>query len=338
MIKVSIVGASAYTGCELIDILLRHPEVEIVHLGGRREGRPEISGIFPSLRGRCDMRLGGPGPDDAPEKPDVAFFTLPHGISQQYVPEYLKAGVRCIDFSSDYRFADIGVYREHYGEHGDPQNVARAVYGIPELFRNRIKGADLVANPGCYPTSVLLGLAPLLGTGTIGAGNIVVDAKSGVSGRGNKPSPGSLYCECNENITAYSIGAHRHAPEMEQGIRMLGGEGAGVLFVPHLVPMDRGILSTIYVGLTEDADPAGIQSTMADYYAGEPFIRVLPAGRQPATKNVMRTNYCDIAVEPVGGGRAVITSAIDNLGRGAASQAVQNMNAMLGLDEALGLR
>ncbi len=335
MIKVSIAGATAYTSCELISLLLSHPDVEIVHLGGRREKRPAISEIFPSLRGRCDLRLAGLEPEEAPVQPDIAFFTLPHGVSHQYVPKYLEAGIRCIDFSGDYRFTDLRVYEKHYGPHGDPDNNARAVYGIPELFRSRLAGADLVANPGCYPTSVLLALAPIVRAGKIDTSDIIVDAKSGVSGRGNKPDPGSLYCECNENVRAYSIGTHRHQPEIEQGVSMLGGAEAGVLFVPHLVPMDRGILSTIYV--RSDADAGQLREIAADFYSGEPFIRVLDAGLQPATKNVMYTNGCDIAVTPAGAGRVVITSAIDNLGRGAASQAVQNMNAVFGLDETRGL-
>ncbi len=337
MIKVSIVGATAYTSCELISILTRHPHARIVHLGGRREANPQISSIFPSLRGRCDMRLSGLELGEAPEKPDVAFFTLPHGVSHQYVPSYLDASVKCIDFSSDYRFADVQVYERHYGVHGDPGNISRAVYGIPELFRPGLRDADLVANPGCYPTSALLALAPFVRGGMIDAAGIIIDSKSGISGRGNKPDPGSLFCECNENINAYAVGTHRHAPEIEQGVEMLGGKGADVLFVPHLVPMDRGILSTIYVRLVKDASSEELRAAMADFYSGEPFIRVLGAGEQPGTKSVANTNCCDVAAEYVGNGRAVITSAIDNLARGASSQAVQNMNAVFGLDEQEGL-
>lgn len=337
MIKATIVGATAFTSCELISLLLRHPEAELIHLGGRREGTPVISSIFPSLRGRCDLKLLGLDPGDAPCKPDVAFFTLPHGVSNKYVSRYLEAGIRCIDFSGDYRLKDIDVYNDHYGDHGDPENIKRAVYGLPELFRKRLSGADLVANPGCYPTSVLLALAPFVQADAIEPGVIIVDAKSGVSGRGNKPTPGSLYCECNENIKAYGIGSHRHTPEMAQGIELLGGTGSEIIFTPHLVPMDRGILSTIYVQLKGGAPPSELGEIMAEYYAGEPFIRVLPDGEQPATRDVTHTNYCDMAVEAVGGDRAVITSAIDNLSRGAASQAVQNMNIALGIEESAGL-
>ncbi len=336
-LKISIVGATAYTSLELIKILLRHPEAEIVHLGGRREGNPPISSVFPSLRGLCEMPLLGLEPQDAPEKPDVAFFTLPHGVSQNYVPSYLEAGIRCVDFSADYRFDDPELYEKHYGKHSDPQNLGRAVYGIPELFRDRLSGADLIANPGCYPTCALLPLAPLVRAGLIDASETVVDAKSGLSGRGNKPDPGSMYCECNENVQAYRVGTHRHEPEMERGLRLLGARDARVLFVPHLVPMDRGILSTIYVRLSREASGEELQQTCEQFYAEEPFVRVLPSGEQPRTKNVAFTNCCDIAVTAVGGGRAVLTAAIDNLARGASSQAVQNMNVAFGLDEGAGI-
>ncbi len=335
--KVSIVGATAYTSLDLIRILLKHPRVQIVHLGGRREGGPPISEVFPALRGRCDMPLGGLEPEDAPCKLDLAFFTLPHQVSQQHVPRYLEAGIRCIDFSADYRFDSLELYRRHYGEHSDPANLKRAVYGIPELFRDRLAGADLIANPGCYPTAVVLGLAPLVKAGAVETGDIIVDAKSGVSGRGNKPEPGSMYCECNENVEAYKVGTHRHEPEMEQALRLLGAKAPRVLFVPHLVPMDRGILATIYGRLQRPASQKELQEIYQAFYQGAPFVRVLPAAAQPRTKDVMFTNYCDIAVTVVGGDRVVVTSAIDNLTRGASSQAVQNMNVAFGLDEAMGL-
>ncbi len=338
LIKVGIVGATAYTSRELIKLLSTHPEVEIVHLGGRREGRPAISEIFPSLQGRCQLKLGGLEPDSCEQKPDIAFFTLPHGVSHQYVPKYLEAGVKCIDFSGDYRLKDIKTYEMHYGPHGDAENIKKAVYGIPELFRDAIREARLVANPGCYPTSVILALAPLVVKGLIDAESIIVDSKSGVSGRGNKLSQGSLYCECNENTYAYSIGKHRHTPEMTQGLELLGAKRANVLFAPHLVPMDRGILSTIYVQLTEnEIDPGYLNAVMADFYSSEKFIRVLGPHQQPKTKDVSNTNFCDISVEPVSNSRAVVTCAIDNLARGAASQAVQNMNVLIGAKESLGV-
>ena len=335
--KISIVGATAYTSLELIKLLLRHPEAEIVHLAGRREGSPLISDIFPALRGACEMPLLGLEPEDAVEKPDVAFLTLPHQVSQRHVPKYLDAGIRCIDFSADYRFADPEVYRRCYGEHSDAGNLSRAVYGIPELFGEQILGADLIANPGCYPTSVILPLAPLLAAGVLDTSEIIVDAKSGVSGRGNKPDPASMYCECNENVSAYKVGAHPHEPEIEAALELLGARRPSVLFVPHLVPMDRGILSTIFVRLLRDVPGDELQKICEQFYAGKPFVRVLPAGAQPRTKDVALTNYCDLAVTPVKRNRAVLTSAIDNLTRGASSQAVQNMNVAFGLNEGMGI-
>jgi N-acetyl-gamma-glutamyl-phosphate reductase len=335
--KVSVVGATAYSSRELLKLLARHPEADVIHLGGRREGSPCISDIFTDLRGICDMELGGLGVEDAPEKPDVAFFTLPHGVSQQYVPKYLAAGVRCVDFSADYRLPDLALYEAWYGKHADPQNLERAVYGLPELFREEIAEADLVANPGCYPTAVILSLAPLVKEGMADLGGIFVDAKSGVSGRGNKVDEGSMFLECNEDVRAYSVAGHRHEPEMEHVLEVVCGEGVDLTFVPHLVPMDRGILSTAFVRSKGPADAGRLQELYEDFYAAEPFVRVCPPGEQPRTKNVAFTNYCDIAVTVRKGNRIILTAAIDNLMKGASSQAVQNMNVMFALEETLGL-
>jgi len=337
MIKVSVVGATAYTSRELLRILARHPDVRIVHLGGRREGNPPISSIFSSLKGICEMRLSGMGVSDAAEKPDVAFFCLPHSLSQDHVPEYLDAGVRCIDFSADYRLDDLAVYRAWYGEHRDPGNVPQAVYGIPELTREHVRGARLVANPGCYPTGMAIALAPLLRAGLIDASDIVVDAKSGVSGRGNKPNEGSMFCECNEDMRAYSVQGHRHQPEMERALRLVRDGEINVTFVPHLVPMDRGIQSTIYVRLTRSTTNDELLQLLEHAYRDEPFVRVRSGEDQPRTKDVAFTNHCDVAAIVRERGRAVVTAAIDNLMKGASSQAVQNMNVMFGLDETAGL-
>jgi len=335
--KVSIVGATAYTSLELIKILARHPDAEIVHLGGRREGNPPISRVFSALKGICDLPVLGLYPDDAPEKPDVAFFCLPHGLSAEFVSAYLDAGIRCIDFSADYRLDDLAVYEAWYGEHKDPENLPRAIYGLPELMRTQIAGADLIANPGCYPTGVILGLAPLVRAGLVDTSNIVVDAKSGVSGRGNKPDPGSLYCECNEDVHAYSVTGHRHEPEMERGICLAGADRAQVTFIPHLVPMDRGILATTVVRMTRASDDVELQELFEDAYADEPFVRVRTAKEQPRTKDVAFTNYCDVAATVRRGRTAIVTTAIDNLMKGASSQAVQNLNVMFGLEETAGL-
>ena len=334
--KISIVGATAYTSRELIRLLVRHPEAEIVHLGGRREGNPIISDIFTSLRGVCDLPVVGMRPEDAPEKPDAALFTLPHGLSQEYVPLYLDAGVRCVDFSADYRFDDAALYEAHYHPHTDAGNLTRAVYGMPELFRQRVVDADLVGNPGCYPMAVVLGLAPLALRGLLD-GPVAACAMSGVSGRGNKPDVGSMFCECNEDVRAYSVAGHRHEPEMEHILQRAGGDKVDITFVAHLVPMDRGILATMVACLKEPATTEGLTEVYAEFYDGEPFVRVCPAGQQPRTKDVAFTNMCDVAVTVRDGTRAIVTTAIDNLLKGAASQAVQNLNVMFGLDERAGL-
>jgi N-acetyl-gamma-glutamyl-phosphate reductase len=335
--KISIVGATAYTSRDLIKILARHPAAEIVHLGGRREGNPPISDIFADLTGICDMRLAGLEPDAAPEKPDVAFFTLPHGVSMEYVPTYLEAGVRCVDFSADYRFDDLAVYETWYRDHADAENMSRAVYGIPELFADRIAEAELVGNPGCYPTSVILGLAPFVRAGLIDGTDVTVDAKSGVSGRGNKPNVGSMYCECNEDFRAYKVTGHRHEPEMEHALKLAGAGQADVTFIPHLAPMDRGILATTVAPLARETTDEELQSVLEEFYAEQPFVRVRSAEEQPRTKAVSFTNYCDVAAAVRKGRKLIVTSAIDNLMKGASSQAVQNMNVMFGLDQTTGL-
>lgn len=336
-VRVAVIGATAYSSQDLIRILVGHPEVKIVHLGGRREGAPHVAELFPEFQGLLDLRLGGLTPADVSAPVDVAFFTLSPTVSMQFVPKWVEAGVRCVDFSADYRFSDVQVYEAAYETTHTSADLSReARYGIPELFRDGLKGCRLVANPGCYPTAALLGLAPLVRKGLVPAGSLViVDAKSGVSGRGNKLDEGSLYCSCNENFAAYSVRSHRHQPEIAQGLGKLGQERPAVCFVPHLVPMDRGILSTIYVQSGDTA--TDLQKLYEDFYAGEPFVRVRPAGKQPRTKDVSFTNFCDIAVTRHKSGPIVVTSAIDNMMKGAASQAVQNMNAMLGLDERLGL-
>jgi N-acetyl-gamma-glutamyl-phosphate reductase len=338
VLKAAIMGATAYTSLELIDILLGHPEVTLAHLGGRRKGNPRISSIFPTLRGRCDMEMGGLEPRDLPEGIDVVFFTLPHGVSQDYVPRFLDAGLPAIDFSADYRLRDLSVYEGWYGEHADPGNVEHAAYGIPELFREQVRDARLVANPGCYPTSALMGLAPLADAGMVEPADIIVDAKSGVSGRGNKPDPGSMYCECNENLSAYKVGGHRHQPEIAQGLDMLGMESPEVFFTPHLAPMDRGIQSSMYVNLDGEYSAEELEKTMRHRYADEPFVTVRSADQQPRTKDVAFTNRCHVAAAPLGGEKACVTSVIDNLTKGASSQAVQNMNVMFDLPEDSGLR
>ncbi|MGR3311044.1 MAG: N-acetyl-gamma-glutamyl-phosphate reductase [Candidatus Brocadiales bacterium] len=335
MIKVGIVGATAYTSLELIKLLVRHPEVEIVYLGVRKEGKPKISEIFPSLQKVLELRCVGMNPEDMPDGTELVFVTLPPTIAMQYVPRFLQAGVKVIDFSADYRFQDKGIYEKWYkASHSDTANLKDAVYGIPELFRDKIKNARLVSNPGCYPTSAILGLAPLVLRKLIHLSDIIIDAKSGVSGRGREPREDTHYCECNENVEAYNIGVHRHAPEIEQTLSMLAGSSVSICFTPHLVPMNRGILSTIYAKLTSQ-EPV-VKDAFNDFYRNEPLVRIKQGDELPKTKDVVGTNFCDIAIKVVGN-RVVVISCIDNLIKGASGQAVHNMNVMCGLEETASL-
>jgi len=339
MIRAGILGPTGYSGLELIRLLLRHPEAEIAWLGGRRAERPHITDIWPALRGTLDMRCAILDEDPLPEL-DVAFVALPHTTAMSYVPKLLDRGMKVVDISADYRLKDPATYKTWYKtDHTDPENLSRAVYGLPELFREDIPGAELVANPGCYPTAVELAVAPLLKNGIADQNALtIVDAKSGVSGAGRSPKPNLHFPEANESVTAYRIGEHQHTGEMLQTLERLSRRAPRFLFVPHLIPMDRGILTTCYVPLAKDAvgTTADLQGTFADFYAGEPFIRVRTDDTVPTTKEVFGTNYCDIAVR-VCGGVAVIVACIDNLVKGASGQAVQNMNILFALPETTGL-
>lgn len=340
---VGIIGATAYSSLELIRILLRHPSVEIAYLGSRREEGPHVAEIFPSLAERLDLRMTGLTPEDMPDGVAVVFSTLPPTISMQHCVAFLEAGVRVVDFSADYRFRDRALYEESYKtEHIDPDRLATAAYGMPELFRDAIREAQMVANPGCYPTSAILALAPLLRAGLVEPEGIFIDAKSGVSGRGRDAKPETHYCECNESVAAYSTAEHRHQPEIEHVLATLIGEPVSVVFAPHLVPMERGILSAAFTKLTGDVTAEDIEACLQDAYSNEPFVRVRTAASTEALRDFIRTgdvahtNFCDIAVRRAGP-YAILLSAIDNLVKGAAGQAVQNMNVMLGVEETAGL-
>ncbi|HOX38679.1 MAG TPA: N-acetyl-gamma-glutamyl-phosphate reductase [Candidatus Brocadiia bacterium] len=338
MINVAIEGATAYSSLELIQILLRHPEAKIVHLGGRREGNPHIAEIFPSLKGRLDMRLGGLEAEALPPGTDVVFTTLSNAVPMTLAPGYLKAGCRVIDFSADYRFTDSAIYERVYKTpHVDVENLEKAVYGLPEIFREEIAGARLVGNPGCYPTASALALAPLIAAGVVDPVGIIVDAKSGVSGRGNKPDPGSLYCACNESLSAYAVGNHRHEPEIECSLTRATGRPVSLCFTPHLIPMDRGILCTCYARMSSKVDLGELEEILQNAYGREPFVRLRKSPELPATKDVSFTNYCDVAVRIAKGDTVIAIAVIDNLMKGAASQAVQNMNVICGLPETTGL-
>lgn len=339
MLNVAIVGASGYTGLELIRILHNHPGVVVTCLTSEQSAGKRISDVFPTLRGRCDLVLENLEPVRVAEKAALIFTALPHKAAMEVVPTFLKLGKRVIDLSADYRLNDAAVYGEWYEPHLNPANLKKAVYGLPEIRRAGIKGAKLVANPGCYPTSVILGLAPLLKKGLVDTGSIIADSASGVTGAGRSAKVDSLYCEVNEGFRAYGVGGvHRHTPEIEQELSLLAGEELHVTFTPHLVPMDRGILSTIYVTPEKATTTEKLVALYEAFYAGEPFVRIMPRGSLPSTAFVRGSNCCDIAPLVDGRtGRIIVVSAIDNLVKGASGQAVQNMNLVCGFPETMGL-
>jgi N-acetyl-gamma-glutamyl-phosphate reductase len=335
-VKTAILGASGYTGAELIRLLARHPSAKITALTAERNAGKPVSSVFPHLGGLSlpDMvRIG----DVDYDKIDVVFCALPHGTTHE-VAASLPERIKIVDLSPDFRLFDIPTYEEYYGEHKAPELQQSAVYGLTELMRDAVAGARLVANPGCYPTSSILPLAPLLQAEQIETDGIIIDSKSGVSGAGRAAKEASLYGEVAEGINAYGIATHRHAPEIEQELGRAAGRDMLVAFTPHLMPMSRGILSTIYVQLKGAASVDDLRHTLVNRYSGEPFVRVLPEGGAPATRHVRGSNHCLIGVFadrlP---GRAILVSVIDNLVKGASGQAVQNMNLMMGLAEASGL-
>jgi N-acetyl-gamma-glutamyl-phosphate reductase len=338
MTKVAIVGASGYTGVELIRLLLRHPEVEITCITSRQNAGNPVSSVFPSLLDRIDLNFDPVDVELIASRADFIFTALPHKAAMEVIPDFLQAGRKVVDLSADYRLRDVTVYEKWYQTHSSPELVAEAAYGLPELFRSEIRLARLVANPGCYPTSVALAVAPLLERGIIDPGSIIIDSKSGTSGAGRSAKVGSLFCEVNEGFKAYGVGAHRHTPEIEQTLTHLAGRPVVVSFTPHLLPINRGILSTCYAALKEPLPTGELLGIFKDYYRNEPFVRVHPEGDLPNVAYVRGTNYCNLGlVSDPRTGRVVVVSAIDNLLKGAASQAVQNMNLMQGWDEDAGL-
>jgi len=339
MLTVAIVGASGYTGLELIRILHCHPEVAVTCVTSEQSAGKRIDEIFPTLRGRCELVLENLEPVSVSAKADIIFTALPHKAAMEVVPTFLKLGKTVIDLSADYRLADPQVYGAWYEPHLNPALLKKAVYGLPEIRRAKIKGKKLVANPGCYPTSIILGLAPLLKNGLIDPASIIADSASGVTGAGRSAKVDSLYCEVNEGYKAYGVGGvHRHTPEIEQELSLLAGKPLQVTFTPHLVPMDRGILSTIYAAPFKATNTDQLVKLYTEFYAGEPFVRVLPKGRLPSTAFVRGSNFCDIApLVDVRTGRIIIVSAIDNLVKGASGQAIQNINIVCGLPETMGL-
>jgi N-acetyl-gamma-glutamyl-phosphate reductase len=335
MIRVAIIGASGYTGVESIEIILRHPEAELTYLTALEAECGHAEDVFGQLKGRCDMEIEPLDFDKLTGLADAALCCLPHKVSMEFVPKLLNAGLKVIDFSADYRLRDVGVYEKFYEvKHTDTANLARAVYGLPELFREKIKGADLVANPGCFPTGAVLAIAPLLKEGLIETDSIVVNAVTGVSGAGKNPSSKFHFPNMNENLFAYGIGAHRHMPEMEQIASEIAGSDVRILFQPHAGPFDRGIASTVYCQPKGKVESGKLAELYDDFYCCEQFVQVRKDA--PPVKDVAGTNYCHIFPTCVKD-RIVVFSAIDNLIKGASGQAIQNMNIVFGLKETLGL-
>jgi N-acetyl-gamma-glutamyl-phosphate reductase len=335
MIKVAILGATGYTALEAIKLLLRHPEAEIVAVTSRQEGRTPVSSVHPSLVGRLDLPLEDLSPEEVGRRADCVFGCLPHCASAEILPKVLAAGAKVVDFSADYRLDDAATYLEWYGhEHPDAARLGETVYGLPELFRDAIRTQSLVANPGCYSTSAILPLAPLVKSGRFQLDDIIIDSKSGVSGAGRQPKLMTHFPECNESISAYNVGRHRHTPEIEQILGRHAGTLPSVIFTPQLAPMDRGILSTIYIRPTKPMPEADVMDLLREAYAGERFVRVVD--HLPGTKDTVDTNFCDITARVVRG-RVLLISCLDNLVKGAAGAAVQNFNVLFGFPETMGL-
>ncbi len=335
MIKAGIVGGTGYTGVELLRILCMHPQVELTVITSRGEAGKEVADLFPNLRSKVDLVFTEPDPV-ALSACDVVFFATPNGTAMQTTPSLLDAGVRVIDLAADFRIKDVGEWEQWYGmTHACPDLLDEAVYGLPEVNRELIRNARLLANPGCYPTAVLLGFLPLIEAGLVDSDHLIADCKSGVSGAGRSANVGALLCEASESFKAYGVPGHRHLPEIRQGLESAVGMPVGLTFVPHLTPMIRGIHATLYASQNK---PADLQALYEDRYADEPFVDVLVSGSHPETRSVKGSNYCRIAIhKPQDRDTIVVLSVIDNLVKGAAGQAVHNMNLMFGLDETLGI-
>lgn len=335
MIKVGIVGGTGYTGVELLRLLAAHPAVELAVITSRAEAGTQVSDMFPNLRGRVSLRFTIPDVESL-RRCDVVFFATPNGTAMNSVRELLDAGTRVIDLAADFRLADAAVWQRWYGmPHACPDLLSDAVYGLPEMNRDAVRRARLIANPGCYPTAVTLGFLPLIEAGVIDARHLIADAKSGVSGAGRKAEVHTLFSEAGDNFKAYGAAGHRHLPEIRQTLSRAAGGQVGLTFIPHLVPMIRGIHATLYARLTKEAD---VHALFTQRYVNEPFVDVMPAGTHPETRSVRGANLCRIAVhQPQGADTVVVLSVIDNLVKGAAGQAVQNMNIQFGLEETAGL-
>jgi N-acetyl-gamma-glutamyl-phosphate reductase len=335
MVKIGIVGGTSYTGVELLRILSRHPDAQLVAITSRKEAGTAVADLFPNLRGNVDLEFSDTATADF-RGCDVVFFATPHGVAMEQAPRLLEAGVRMIDLAADFRLKDLVEWQKWYRiPHTCPQLVEESVYGLPELNREAIRRARIVGNPGCYATAIQLGFLPLVEAGVVDRQHLIADGKSGVSGAGRTAEVHILFSEAADNFKAYGVAGHRHLPEILQGLGQAAGQSVGVTFTPHLTPMIRGIHATLYARLTKEVD---VQSLYERRYAQEPFVDVLPKGSHPDTRSVRGANHCRIALHRPGGGDTVVVLAvIDNLVKGASGQAVQNMNIMFGLPETRGL-
>ena len=336
MVKIGIVGGTGYTGAELLRLLAGHPNAKVTVITSRTEAGIPVSHLYPSLRGVVDLCFSEPDVDSLASW-DLVFFATPHGVAQNTVPAILATGTKVIDLSADFRIRDIPLWEQWYGQpHGAAELVPQAVYGLPEYNRSAIQSADLVACPGCYPTSVQLGLMPLLQAGCVDISDLIANAASGVSGAGRQASVANLHPEVSDSFKAYAASGHRHLPEIEQGLADMAGSEVGLTFVPHLLPINRGIHTTLYANLT--ATEVDVQALFEQCYANEPFVDVLPAGSHPETRSVRGSNFCRISVHRPGNGKKVVVLVVeDNLTKGASGQAVQCMNIMFALPETAGL-
>lgn len=337
-IKVGIVGGTGYTGVELLRLLANHPQAEVKMITSRSEDGVAVADMYPNLRGVYDLRFSVPDPAKL-KTCDVVFFATPHGVAMSMAKELIAAGVKVVDLAADFRIEDLDVWQKWYGmAHTEAGLFKDVAYGLPEFYRAEIKQAKIIANPGCYPTSIFLGILPLLKAGLIKPDNIIADGKSGVSGAGRGASVGMLGAEMSESFKAYGVAGHRHQPEIQEKLTQLSGQKIGFTFVPHLLPMIRGMESTIYATLSENKTQAELQALFEAAYKDEPFVDVMPAGSLPETRMVKGSNMCRLAIyRPAGSSQVVITSVIDNLVKGAAGQAIQNMNILFDLPETQGL-
>jgi N-acetyl-gamma-glutamyl-phosphate reductase len=338
MIRVGILGATGYAGAELVRILLGHPKVNIAAVTSRQYTGTSFSEVYPSMKGIMDTICEEYNIDDLAKKVDVVFTALPHKLPMAFAPELLEHNIKVIDLSADFRFRDVTVYEKYYQKHISGSLSEVAVYGLSEINSKMIQDASLIGNPGCYPTSLLLPLIPLVQNKMVRINSIIADAKSGVSGAGRSVSLGTHFCEVNESFKAYKVSNHRHTPEMEENLSIAAGEPVQITFVPHLVPMTRGMLTTIYADMSQGVSEADIRECLESFYQDRYFVRICKEGTFPDVSYVKTTNFCDIGLKvDIRNNRIILVSAIDNLMKGAAGQAVQNMNIMMGMDEKIGL-